>query len=1165
MCSRTRGWWKGVGILPLAWAVLALALPARLVGAAEEGTVPAEKGVPADRAVLEVQAPAGAAVHLDGEDQGEKRTFAFSGLRPGRYETHEVRVRFKDGEAVERRALLRGGWRVRLPLHGRAELAARPELVVQTGHTGSIRAVAFSPDGRYILTGSQDTTAALWEAATGRKIRTFQGHKAPGDKPAFTGKVAAVAFSPDGKYVLTGSEDRTAALWEADTGRQVRTFRGHTHWVYSVAFSPDGQYVLTGATDGTAALWETSSGKKIRTFEGVGGRAAISPDGKHVLTTSNDNTAALWETDSGRKIRTFQGHTDWVFAVAYSPDGKHVMTASKDRTAALWEADTGRQVRTFGGRARLEGAVAVSPDGKHVLTSFEDKTTVLWETETGKQVRTFQGHARRVEAVAFSPDGKHVLTGSADGTAALWETGSGQQVRTFEGHTGSVRAMAVRPDGKRVLTWDRTAALWDTDTGRLSRTFQGESSGMTAAAYSPDGKWVLTGCYDLMATLWEAGSGKKSRTFEGHTGSVTAVTFSPDGKHVLTGSWDRTAVLWEAGSGRQIRTFKGHDGQVYAVAFSPDGKHVLTGSMDQTAALWEAASGEKIRTFRGHSYAVNAVAYSADGKYVLTGSHDKTAALWEADSGRKIHTLQSHTNSVNAVAFSPDGKYVLTGSHDKTAVLWDAETGKQVWTFQGHTDSVLAVAFSPDGKHVLTASGDGTTRLWDVATGDELARLLSLDAGKDWLVVTPDGLFDGSLGGREKVAFRVGNGLTVLPVERFFQDFYHPGLLAELLHGLCPMPEVSQRLQRPPTVRIVRPQRGGVVAEPEAILEVEAIDQGDGVRGPWLLHNGARVLAPGEASREGKIVRRRFTVSLVQGDNSLLVQAASASGSPESEPATLTLRHEKTLARPDLYVLAVGVNRYKQEAMNLKYAAADARAFADLFQRRGKGGLYADVRATTLLDDRATRAGLRKELEAIAKQARPQDTLLVFLAGHGSTLGQRYFFIPHEFTRSEGKALEDDVRKQGVPGDELADHLGAVPALKRVLVLDTCQSGGALALRRGRDPFALRGAVERLSRSQGVFTIAAAAAGEEAQEVQELGHGVLTYALLAGLKGVEGGPLEGQSIKPSNPERIADVLEWFSFASGQVPRLTKKYFGREQDVQSGGQGNSFPLLPVEEK
>lgn len=218
------------------------------------------------------------------------------------------------------------------------------------------------------------------------------------------------------------------------------------------------------------------------------------------------------------------------------------------------------------------------------------------------------------------------------------------------------------------------------------------------------------------------------------------------------------------------------------------------------------------------------------------------------------------------------------------------------------------------------------------------------------------------------------------------------------------------------------------------------------------------------------------------------------------------------------------------------------------------------------LDEQATRAGIRSALEEVAHQAQPQDTLVVFLAGHGTMVGQRYYFIPHEFRRRAGSDLESDIRAQGLPADTLADWEGTVPALKRVLVLDTCQSGGAVAIARtGRNPFALRGAIERLSRAQGVFTIAAAATGEEAQEVSELGHGVLSYALLGGLGAVDAGPLAGQAITPTNAERVADVLEWFSYASGQVPRLTKRYFGHEQDVQTSGQGASFPVLPVEER
>ena len=190
---------------------------------------------------------------------------------------------------------------------------------------------------------------------------------------------------------------------------------------------------------------------------------------------------------------------------------------------------------------------------------------------------------------------------------------------------------------------------------------------------------------------------------------------------------------------------------------------------------------------------------------------------------------------------------------------------------------------------------------------------------------------------------------------------------------------------------------------------------------------------------------------------------------------------------------------------------------------------------------------------------------MLFLAGHGMMVGQRYYFLPCEL-RKEADSLEADIRKQGLPGDELSEYLGAAPALKRVMILDTCASGGALALvGKSRSGVALRGAIERLSRSQGVFTIAAAGASEQAEESKELGHGILTYSLLAGLKAIDAGPLADQHVQTNNPERVVDVMEWFNFAEGQVRNLTEKLYGAAQDVQFSTQGQNFPLLPLDDK
>jgi hypothetical protein len=289
-------------------------------------------------------------------------------------------------------------------------------------------------------------------------------------------------------------------------------------------------------------------------------------------------------------------------------------------------------------------------------------------------------------------------------------------------------------------------------------------------------------------------------------------------------------VLWDAGTVQKLRTLQGHQGTVHSVAFSPDGKQVLTGSVG-TRRLWDVATGQELRAFQENpdpeEWGVGSVAFSPDGKQILTwcshgvGLENDDVLLWDTGTGKKLRTFtfplehRERDWEVGSVAFSSDGKQILIGSYDKTAVLWDAATGQKLRTFQGHTGGVLEVAYRSDGKQVLTGSSDGTTRLWDVSTGQEWAQLLSLDGGQDWLVLTPEGLFDGSAGGRQKVGFRIGTGQNVVPVDRFVQDFHFPGLLAALRRGERPMPKsryVPAALLRPRSPHLSRGNLAGAAA-----------------------------------------------------------------------------------------------------------------------------------------------------------------------------------------------------------------------------------------------------------------------------------------------------------------------------------------------------------------
>jgi WD40 repeat protein len=323
-------------------------------------------------------------------------------------------------------------------MQGVAFASEKPEIFVQLGHSSSVKSVAFSPDGRYALSGSDDKTIKLWDVATGRQIRTFTGH---------TRWVSSVAFSPDGRYALSGSGDTTLKLWDVATGREIRTFTGHTDDVFSVAFSPDGGYALSGNMSGALKLWDVATGREIRTFAGHTRwvrSVAFSPDGRYALSGSDDKTIKLWDVATGRQIRTFTD-TNWVSSVAFSPDGRYALSGSRDQTIRLWDVSTGREVRTLRGHSSSVNSVAFSPDGRYALSGSDDKTIKLWDVSTGREVRTLRGHSDDVNSVAFSPDGRYALSGSYD-TIKLWDVSTGRETCTMVGFNDG-EWVVITPEG----------------------------------------------------------------------------------------------------------------------------------------------------------------------------------------------------------------------------------------------------------------------------------------------------------------------------------------------------------------------------------------------------------------------------------------------------------------------------------------------------------------------------------------------------------------------------------------------------------------------------------------------------------------------------------------------------------------------------------------------
>ena len=472
------------------------------------------------------------------------------------------------------------------------------------GHKGAVAALVFMPDGKRILSGSHDGTMKMWNIEDQRLLAKYEGR---------SDRVNCIALSPtDPTYAVTGSFDGNLLLWDLTTTKPIgMPFVGHNGWVWRVAFSQDGRKIVSAGHDGTARIWDVKTQKELRTIRGQTENmmaAIFSPDGQTLLTTrgpgtgndwlQDEGTMALWETWPSIGILGATPLSQPVTCVAISDD-RTILFGSADGTAMLWDATTHLKLRAFAAHSGGVRAVSLSHDGKLALTGGNDGLVVLWDMAIGTQIRTFAGHAGPVTAVAFLPHSRYAISGGQDARIRIWDLRSGDQPRDFPPQTSAVTSISVSADGTRALTGgdDGTLALWTLATGEV-RQLPGHNPPVNCVAFSPVDDTALSGGGDdQFITLSDLKTGQPIRPFPKQNDHVTQVAFSPDGVTALTGTAQGTITLWDVKTATPIQSFAKHHGPITGLAFTTDGRCAVSSSEDKTVRLWDFSRALQHREF----------------------------------------------------------------------------------------------------------------------------------------------------------------------------------------------------------------------------------------------------------------------------------------------------------------------------------------------------------------------------------------------------------------------------------------------------------------------------------------------------------------------------------------------------------------------------------------
>lgn len=917
-----------------------------------------------------------------------------------------------------------------------------------------------------------------------------------------------------GHWLVTASEDKTARIWELPSGRLTHTLRppisdGAEGELRSVAISPDGNLIATGG-------WTQ-----------IGSNAGT--------------TLYLFSRKDGQLLGRVEAMNDLITNLCFSPDGKMLAALTAFKGVMVFQVEKSattslRLIAQDTDYGKISLRAKFSPDSSWLVTTSFDgfirrydlKNITGSSTTIRPTIKKKAYGGKEPFAVSFSPEGQKLAVGFNDSPAVnifsssdfslLYET-SGEKDRKG----GSLFNVAWSADGKNLYA-----------TGDI--------------------KWQEQGTVTSLIFQWQdAGRGDFRRLNVGTTGIITGLVPLPDGSMVF-GTADPAIGIIEPNGNKRLLI-----------------KPLLANYSDIKWRFSASSDGSFIR-FSYESDDKAPAAFSAQNRSLLLNPgplplfHPDVTSLAIKNWHKSYNpTFNNHSLNLDpkemsrVIAIAPDQRSFLLGSAWLLRRFDSA--GNEVW--KAHAPAGTdAVNIASDGKTAIAAFGDGTIRWFRYSDGKELAAFFPHADRKRWVLWTPEGFFDHSPGGEELIGFHVNRTKNevaeFIPAAQLYKDFYRPDLVTASLEGkditaYAKAVDINKLLlptNLPPKVRIA--SKTTSTDQPEAEVSAEICDTGGGIGDITLYLNGMPIDVE-SGGRSLKIIPKlqkekcyRFDrkLTLDNGDNTIALMAYNRTNSIESERPSVTIRHNSIhTGKPNLHILTIAIDKYRDGDLHLKYSKNDAKAVADVFQSKSRG-LFSSITRHTFLDSDVTKERLEAAFTAIGKTVRRSDMFVLFVAGHGITYSKdgSFYFLPVNFRYSQ----DEDIPKQGISMDDLKRYLAKIQASKSLLLLDTCNSGSFAEAVASRGILE-KTAINKLTRAVGRHTIVASSRSQVALEGYQ-GHGAFSWVLLDGIRG-----------KALTPKGVVTVNSLVSYVEATLPELTYKKWGYEQIPQKSLVGEDFAI------